>query len=65
MSRPYTDRLGRPTKAHTQVRCVSCGCRIGLGNTRFGAQALKKKNPKCGSCYLKYKAAQRKANGLL
>lgn len=65
MARAKKDRLGRPIKAHSEITCSSCGCRIGLANTRFGAQALKTKNPKCGPCYLKWRIEVRKAKGIL
>lgn len=65
MSSPTRDNLGRIIKAHTNVTCRDCGCRIGLANTRFGSQALKAKNPRCGPCYLKWKILDRKARGVL
>jgi len=65
MSRPHRDRLGRPIRARGGVCCVSCGVGIGVSNSRYGRVALKTPNPRCGACYLKWKASVRKAKGVL
>ena len=65
MSRPHKDRLGRPIKAHSHIQCVGCGAGIGVGNSRFGRVANKAANPRCGACYLKWRASVRRAKGVL
>ena len=65
MSSPKNDRLGRPIRQYSEITCVDCGCGIGVGNSRYGRAANKAAKPRCGFCYLKFRANIRKAKGLL
>ncbi len=65
MSSPKNDRLGRPIRQHGEIMCVDCGCGIGVANSRYGRTANKAVNPRCGFCYLKFRANIRKVKGLL
>ena len=52
-----------PSATHIRKVCRDCGCDINHYNTKAG-RPERRAAQLCGKCYLKAKAAERKAKGL-